>query len=77
MRDPRWDQIFIPGGKGGIPPPKAGSRPGILGGIAGILPISRLTFYLGVHTFSHILFSLCGFFFNSSNFKGKVDMERT
>ena len=22
MRDPRWDQIFIPGGKGGIPPPK-------------------------------------------------------
>ena len=31
MRDPRWDQIFIPGGKGGIPPPKAGSRHSHLG----------------------------------------------
>ena len=26
MQDPRWDQIFIPGGKGGIPLPKVGSR---------------------------------------------------
>ena len=41
MRDPRWDQIFIPGGKGGIPPPKAGSRHSHLGSWVG-LPGSRL-----------------------------------
>ena len=41
MRDPRWDQIFIPGGKGGIPPPRAGSRHSHLGSWVG-LPGSRL-----------------------------------
>ena len=41
MRDPRWDQIFIPGGKGGIPPPKAGSRHSHLGSWVG-LPGSHL-----------------------------------
>ena len=41
MRDPRWDQIFIPGGKGGIPPPKVGSRHSHLGSWMG-LPGSRL-----------------------------------
>ena len=35
MRDPGWDQIFIPGGKGGIPPPKAGSRHSHLGSHVG------------------------------------------
>ena len=39
MWDPRWDQIFIPGGKGGIPP----FPPGILGGIAGIPPTSNFS----------------------------------
>ena len=41
MRDPRWDQIFIPGGKGGIPPPKVGSRHSHLESWMG-LPGSRL-----------------------------------
>ena len=36
MRDPGWDQIFIPGGKGGIPPPKAGSRHSHLGSHVGL-----------------------------------------
>ena len=34
MWDPGWEQIFIPGGEGGILP----FPPGTQGGIAGILP---------------------------------------
>ena len=48
----RWDQIFIPGGKGGIPLPKVGSRHSHLGSWAGLLgshlyPAWHFTWVLG------------------------------
>ena len=48
----RWDQIFIPGGKGGIPLPKVGSCHSHLGSWAGLLgshlyPAWHFTWVLG------------------------------